>query len=137
MNSNFNSETKAINAPCSIVYNKLTDLSNMAEEAKVANSDKMQIEILDADSCQVNIKPVGNIVLRIVERIPGKAIRLEAEKSPVPVAVWIHTNEVDDSNSELEVKIESQLNMFIKAMAEKPLRDAADKLAELLSSIRY
>ena len=124
------------------VYNKLSDLNNLSsvkdrlEQVKDQVSDKLKDIQFDQDSITLNVQGM-NVTLRIVEREPMKCIKFEGDKTPIPVNLWIQILPDGAENAKLKVTIGAELNIFIKKMAEKPLKEGAEKIAEMLSIIKY
>ena len=149
----FESEIKQLSAPQVRVYEKFSDLRNLQalrerlndplvqEKMQAALSDeqvaeaKKQLETLTFDADNVTIQsPVGQVTLTVVEREEPKLIKFESAGSPVPVNLWIqimHSGE----GSKLKVTIGAEVNMFMRAMVAKPLKKAADGLANMLSAV--
>lgn len=124
------------------VYNKLSDLNNLSslkdrlEEVKDQLGDKLKDIQFDQDSITLNVQGM-NVTLRIVEREPMKCIKFEGDKTPIPVNLWIQILPDGAENAKLKVTIGAELNIFIKKMAEKPLKEGTEKIAEMLSIIKY
>jgi hypothetical protein len=91
---------------------------------------------VDRDSLTLTIQGM-NLTLRIVEREPMKCIKFEGDKSPIPLKLWIQMLPVTAEQAKLKVTIEAEVNFFMKAMVAKPLKEGAEKLAEMLSRIPY
>lgn len=124
------------------VYNKLSDLNNLASIRAQLDTMKEKlggkIEDMTFDSDSLTLKVQGfNITLRIIEREPMKCIKFEGEKTPVPINVWIQILPVTDEQAKLKVTIRAEVNMFMKAMVSKPLQEGAEKLADMLAMIPY
>ena len=90
--SDYVSSIKAIAAPRTRVYQRLSDLSGLAniqdrlpEEAR----EKITIEPIDSDSCAFVVPGAGRLVLRIIEREPEGTIKLATEQSPIDLTLWI------------------------------------------------
>lgn len=150
------SKVNEVMAPCQTVYNKLSDMSRLAHlkeklddpqfqeqlsslpEGKVEDVKKhIQNMRFDTDSVSVDVPGIGEIALRVIERDPGKCIKLESENSPIHFFAWIQTLPVTEDTSKLKVTLDADLNMFIRAMIGGKLQEGVDKLAEMLARIPY
>lgn len=131
------SEIKSIAAAQSIVYAKLSDLSNLNSLAEKMPEDKIKLVGVDRDSCTLSVNPVGQLSLKIIERQPDGLVKFEAENSPVPFNVWIQLKEAAPEDTRMKITLRAELNMFVKPMLDKPLRDGVDKLAMILASLKY
>lgn len=148
--SEFKSEVKQIGAPQSVVYAKISDLSNletlkqrMADPAEMGQDkvDQMAQYIdnvsFDTDSITISGSPVGSVCLKIIEREAPKTIKMQGEGTPIPLNMWIQLLPNGDSASALRVVVKAELNFFIKQMVSKPLQKAVDGIAEMLARIPY
>ncbi len=134
--SKFESQIKTIPHKTDIVYQKLTDLSNLEKVKDKIPQDKMKDIEFDADSFRFTVDPVGKIGLRIIDKEENKTIKFKSEQSPIDFFVWIQIKEVDEQ-TKVKLTLEAELNPFIKGMVSKPLQEAVDKLAELIAGFPY
>ena len=153
--SKFESEVRYMSQDVQTVYNRFSDLRNleslrekladpavqekMAEQlpADKIEEAKKQLEgmVFDQDSVQLTT-PVGQLVLRIVERDEPKCIKFVSEGSPIPLTLWIQLLPHGEVETKLRVTVGAEVNFFMKGMVSKPLQQAADGLANILSVIR-
>ena len=89
----------------------------------------------EADAIHI-ASPMGNITLRVVEREAPKCIKFASEGSPVQLYVWIQLLPHGAYESKLRVTVGAEVNFFMKGMVAKPLQQAADGLANMLSALR-
>jgi len=113
--TDFVSEQKSIPCGEERIYNTLSDLSNLEKFRDRIPADKIKSFTCDADSCTVSVDPVGEVTFNVIEREPFKTIKFITSKSPMPLTLWIQ----------------------MKPMLQKPLQDAVDKLADMLTKIQY
>ena len=155
--SKYESQIKEIGAPQDAVYTKLADLSNLAQvrerlndpavrehlkaqvsEDKIQDiSQKLDTMTFDTDFVTIDMPPVGQITLRVIEREPYKCIKYQAQNSPIPLTLWIQILPISPTNSKLRVTLDAQLNMFMKMMVEKHLRTGIDRFADMLTMLPY
>lgn len=153
----FESSVKIINYPQGQVYAKLSDLSNLsvlkeriddpmfqaAAASKVPQDKLEQVKeriknmTFDRDSITTTVPPMGELSLRIVDRDEPKCIKFEAVNSPIPAHLWIQLLPVTETQCKMKLTIRAELNMFIKAMVSKPLKEGVEKLADMLAMIPY
>ena len=153
--SKFESDVKYIPQDVETVYNRYSDMRNlemlrerlqdpmvlekMAEQlpADKLEEAKKQLEgmVFDEDSVQLS-SPVGQMTLRIVERDEPKCIKFASEGSPIPLYLWIQLLPHGEFETKMRVTVGAEVNFFMKGMVSKPLQQAADGLANILSVIR-
>ena len=99
--------------------------------------DKITSLSFDADSISINMAPVGDVGMRIVEREEPKNIKFEATQSPLPFNFWIQLVPIDENSCKMRLTMKADINPFIKAMVSKPLQEGIEKIADALAMIRY
>lgn len=156
----YKSEVKKIFAPIERVYERLSDLNNLAviqqgldnpeamERIKQQAGDKVSPEQLeqiveklrslqfDRDSVSGNT-PIGTATLRIIEREPDKTIKFAAEGMPVAANMWIQLLPQNESECAMRLTLKADLNFFIRQMVGKKLEQGVDGLAQMLASLQY
>ncbi|MBR5052868.1 MAG: SRPBCC family protein [Bacteroidaceae bacterium] len=156
----YKSEVKKIFAPIERVYERLSDLNNLAviqqgldnpeamERIKQQAGDKVSPEQLeqiveklrslqfDRDSVSGNT-PIGTATLRIIEREPDKTIKFAAEGMPVAANMWIQLLPQNESECAMRLTLKADLNFFIRQMVGKKLEQGVDGLAQMLASLPY
>ena len=138
----FESEVKHVPYNQERVYTKLADLNNLASVRERLDllKDKLEgkLEDMSFDQDSLTLKVQGiSLTLRIVEREPMKCIKFEGDKTPIPLNLWIQILPVTDVEAKMRVTIGAEVNMFMKAMVSKPLKEGVDKLADMLAMIPY
>lgn len=156
----YKSEVKRIYAPIGRVYERLSDLNNLAviqqgldnpetmQRIQQQAGDKVKPEQMeqiveklrelqfDRDSVSGNT-PMGTATLRIIEREPGKTIKFTAEGIPVAANMWIQLLPAGDSECAMRLTVKADLNFFIRQMVGKKLEQGVDGLAQMLASLPY
>lgn len=153
----FESNVKVIGYSQELVYAKLSDLTNLsvikeriddpmfqaAVEGKISQDklekvkDRIKDMTFDRDSVTANVPPLGELSLKIIEREEPKCIKFEAVNSPIPANLWIQLLPVAEGQCKMKLTVRAELNMFIKAMVSKPLKEGVEKLADMLAMIPY
>lgn len=131
------------------VYNTLSDLTNLkalkeripegstGDEKIDEVKEKLSDLEFDKDSMSITISPVGKVSMRIVDREEPKMIKFESEKSPIGFRFWIQVLPVEPTTSKLRLTIDADVPFFAKGMVEQPMRDAIEKIAEMMTAIPY
>ena len=138
----YESEIKQVPYSQSRVYDRLADLNHIADYTHLLDQlpqDKVKIENLhyDRDSLGFSIAPIGNVEMRVVERDDPKLIKLEATTAPIPRTVWIQILPTAPDASKMKLTLRTELNIFMKGMVQKPLREGIDQVATILASLEY
>ena len=156
----YKSEVKKIFAPIERVYERLSDLNNLAiiqqgldnpeamERIKQQAGDKVSPEQLeqiveklrslqfDRDSVSGQT-PIGTATLRIIEREPAKTIKFAAEGMPVAANMWIQLLPQSENECAMRLTVKADLNFFIRQMVGKKLEQGVNGLAQMLASLPY
>ena len=135
--SKFESSVKMVPYPQQAVYDNISDLRNLEKVRDRVPEDKVSDFSYDEDTVTLNVPPVGDLKLRIVEREEPKCVKFETVQSPVPFNVWVQVLPVDDNNAKMKVTVKAELNPYIKSMVEKPLQEGVEKIADALAQVHY
>ena len=119
------------------VFRNISDLRNLEKVRDRVPEDKVNDFAFDEDTVSLNVAPVGELKLRIIERDEPKCVKFETAQSPVPFNVWIQVLPVTETTSKLKVTVKAELNPFIKGMVSGPLQDGVEKIADALAQIHY
>ena len=133
----FESSVKQIPYSQEAVYQNISDLRNLEKVRDRVPEDKVQDFSFDEDTVSLNVPPVGELKLRIIERDEPKCVKFETAQSPVPFNVWIQVLPVTETTSKMKVTVKAELNPFIKGMVSGPLQDGVEKIADALAQIKY
>lgn len=133
----FESSVKQIACRQTTVYNNLSDLSKLQQLKDHLPADKQDGFSINSDSISIKSPMGSDILLRIIEREAPKTIKFEAANAPVPLNFWIQLLPVTDDSCKIKLTIKADIPFFMKAMAEKPLSEGLEKVAEALAMIPY
>lgn len=135
--SKFESNVKQIPYPQQNVYDMLSDLTNIEKVKDKVPGDKLKDLTFDKDTISVNVPPVGQVSMRIIEREEPKMIKFVSEKSPMSFNFWIQVLPTDEHNSKMRLTIDADIPFFAKGMVSGPLQEGVEKIAEALAMIPY
>jgi hypothetical protein len=133
----FESSVKQIPYPVEDVYRNISDLNNLERVRDRIPEDKLNSFSFDSDSVSVNVAPVGDLKLRIIEREENKCIKFETVQSPLPFNLWIQVLPVTATESKMKVTVQADIPFMLKGMVAGPLQDGVEKIADALSKIPY
>ncbi len=132
----FESSIRQIDFPQAKVYAKLSNLENVEAMRDKLPEDKVKDLKFDRDSLTLTT-PMGAVKLEIVEREEPKCIKFAASESPLPFNFWIQLLPVTDSSCKMKLTIKAELNMLLLGMVKGPLKEALEKIADVLQMIDY
>ena len=156
----YESEIKYLNFEQTLVYEKLSDLrnldnlrqkiadpaaadllkSNLPPEIKPEQIDKFReyAEKMELGADYIKIaSPMGEVTMRLVEQEAPKCIKFGTTTSPLPFNLWIQIVPTGEAECKMKLTIGAEVNMFMKAMVNKPLQKAANGLADMLARLPY
>jgi hypothetical protein len=133
----FESSIKQIPYSVEDVYRNISDLSNLERVRDRIPEDKLNSFSFDQDSVSVNVAPVGDLKLRIIEREENKCVKFEGVQTPLPFNLWIQVLPVSETESKMKVTVQADIPFMLKGMVAGPLQDGVDKIADALSKIPY
>lgn len=135
--SKFESSIKQIPYSQKAVYDKISNLENLEKVRDRIPADKVQDFTFDKDSVSVNVSPVGEIKLRIINREEPKCVKFETAQSPLPFNLWIQVLPVTETTSKMKVTVDADIPFMLKGMVSGPLKDGIEKIADALAMIPY
>ena len=150
----YESEIHVVARPIDEAYAKFSDLNNLAAIKEKLNdsafAEKMSHELdeekqeqarkmidgmtFDTDTMSIS-SPLGDVMLRIIERDAPKLVKMEAENTPIPLNMWIQLVPIDESSCKIRVTIGAEVNFLMKAAVSGPLKKAADGVARMLALV--
>ena len=133
----FESSVKQIPYAVEDVYRNISDLSNLERVRDRVPEDKLNSFSFDSDSVSVNVAPVGDLKLHIIEREDNKCVKFESVQSPLPFNLWIQVFPVSATESKMKVTVQADIPFMLKGMVAGPLQDGVEKIAEALSKVPY
>lgn len=133
----FESSVKQIPYSVEDVYRNISDLSNLERVRDRIPEDKLKSFSFDKDSVSVNVAPVGDLKLRIIEREEGKCVKFEGVQTPLPFNLWIQVLPVTATESKMKITVQADIPFMMKGMVAGPLQDGVEKIADALSQIPF
>lgn len=133
----FTSEVKTISHNDADVYRVLSDLSKLELVKDKIPEDKLKEFSFDKDSVSFQVDPIGKVTFLVVEREPNKLVKFKSEKFPFDVFLWIQLVSKAEKDTRMRMTIKADLNPFIRGMIEKPMKEAVDKISDMLAQLPY
>jgi len=130
----YESELKTISSSGEMVFNILSDLTNLKKIADNPTfAEKAKDMQYDTDSCSFAVDGFGRVGFRIVERTPFSSIKMTSENAPVSVSVDVIIDAIAENQSTLKLILVAELPAMIKMMVGSKLQDGVNAIAELLA----
>ena len=135
--SKYRGKAVVVNGNVEDVFSKIANLGayqqyvdSMPADIKAKLSD---VRFTD-DSIVLNANPVGEIVLKQTRLESPSLIEMQAQNSPVPMALSIVTSPVGDS-TEVVPSIDVEIPAMLRPLVGGKLQEAADKMSEILGML--
>ncbi len=125
----YESKQQQIRRPAEMVYTALSDFNNFTPLV----ADRVDDWKVDGDTCSFKVRGIA-MGLRMVEKIPGSLIKLEAtDASPIGFTFWLQLKEAAPYDTRMRLVLHAEMNMAIKMMIGGKLRDGIDQMADQIA----
>lgn len=136
----YKSEKVGIAYPASAVFEKFSNLEGLGELLKNVPEGKIpadQLEMLGkvrvtSDTISFPAGPVGDIMLRLVEKEAPVLIRLEGVGTPVPLGLAMHIVPLTPETCETYVQIDLKIPALMAPMVNGPMQKMVDQFGQML-----
>lgn len=143
--SEFKSSPRRINASAEAVYDKLSNLEGFREILANVPSSAIpaeQREMLDqitvtSDSISFPAGPVGQLTMKVSEKIRPTTIRMEGQGTPVAMSMTLELASVAETECEAAVALDVAIPPMLKPMIGGTLQKMADQFADVLQQLKY
>ena len=100
---------------------------------------RRHLETLEAtaDSVSLDVQPIGRIAIEVVDRQPSKCVKYTSTNSPIGFNLWVQLVPTSATECKMKLTVDAQLNPFMAAMIEKPLKEGINKMADMLATLPY
>ncbi|MFW5792843.1 MAG: hypothetical protein ACOCWC_01065 [Bacteroidota bacterium] len=125
----YKSKNSDINASCETVYNFMANFNNFEKlmPSQVKNWKS------DGETCSFTIESLSELSMKINNKVPNKSINIISYgKNPVDYTLDCFFWPVGKDKCEVEIIFNADLNAFIKMVADKPLQNFVNMLADKL-----
>jgi len=117
------------------IFSFLADVSRMAQ---LMPQEKIKTVSHTSDECIFEAEMVGKVVLRVVNREPYKTIKysFESEKGG-NFFFWIQLLEPQVGITKVKLTLKTEMNAFMKLVAEKPLKKMLDEMVDKFTAASF
>ena len=140
----YKSEVKKIYAPVGRVYERLSDLNNLAVIQQGLDNPEAMERIQQQAGDKVSPEQLQQIVVKLrslqfdTDSVSGDTPMGTATlRIPVAANMWIQLLPSGDNECAMRLTIKADLNFFIRQMVGKKLEQGVDGLAQMLASLPY
>ena len=125
----YQSKTITVNKPFEEVYGKVSDLRNLEQFRDRIPKEYTVNFKCDTDYVQFRVTPVGDLLLRIIERGADK-IRLNIEKLPFKAEICMIISELEPLKTSFGIELNADIPIFLKPMIRAKLQDGINTVTE-------
>ena len=132
----YNGKTTVVNQSAQDLFDKFSNLQNLQERVESLPEDvkaKMGTIRFTEDSFIIVTPQVGEVALKIKERIEPSKIVFCTESSPIPLELSVNFNAINENSTEVSTAIEVDVPMMLRPIIGPQLQKAADGFGETLS----
>lgn len=133
----FTSEVKTILYRDADVFRVLSDLRKLELIKDKIPEERIKDFSFDEDSVSFRIEPLGAVTFLVVEREPNKLVKFKSDKLPFEVFLRIQLVSNAEKDTQLRLTVKADLNPFISGMVEKPMKEAMEKISDILAQLQY
>jgi carbon monoxide dehydrogenase subunit G len=128
----FESAPVVLNTPCEEVFSFLSDFRNI----KQVMPDQIINWEAEKDSCSFTIQGMADLSMRLASKSDCRNIHIISEgNNPIEYSMDYFFIKKGDSQCEVTVLLEAELNAFLKMMASRPLQNLVDMIAGKLKEM--
>ena len=133
----FVSDIKTILHSNADIYRVLSDMSKLNLVKDQISSNKIEGFTFNRDSCSFKVNPIGEVKFDVVERQPNKLVKFKSGNLPFDVFLWVQLVSQSEKNTKMRLTVRADLNPFLKPIISQPMKEALDKIADLLTQLPY
>ena len=125
------SKQQQIFRPAAQVFPYISNLSLLTP----AVADKVEEWQATEDTCSFKFKGF-TVALRIEEKVENKHVKIVGDGGTVPMdfAFWVQLHQVSDNDTRIRLVLHADLNMMMRMMLDKKLREGLDQAVESLAA---
>lgn len=133
----FTSDVKTILHNDADVFRVLSDLRKLELVKDKIPEEKLKDFSFDQDSVSFRVDPVGKVTFLVTEREPNKTVKFKSDKFPFDIFLWIDLESSSEKETRLRMTVKADLNPFIRGIVERPMKEAVDKISDILAQLPY
>lgn len=134
----YSSKTIELQLPVATVYARISDIggfqSRIDQLPDEVKSKIGSVRFTD-DSIIINAAPMGDMVLKVTERIPEKRVAFTAQGAPVPLIMAINVEAAGEDRTNVVTSIDVEIPAMLKPMVGPKLQEAAEKFGDMIRNL--
>ena len=134
----YSSKTIELQMPVETVYARISDIGGFQSRIDQLPEDvrsKIGSVRFTDDSIIINAAPMGDMVLKVTERIPDKRVAFTAQGAPVPLVMAINLEAAGDDKTNVVTSIDVEIPAILKPMVGPKLQEAAEKFGDMIRNL--
>jgi len=117
------------------VYKYISDFRNFAN---MLPTDRLRNLEITGDTLSFDIDGLGNIGLKIAETKPfSQLVITRTEDSSADFTLWFNIAAASEIQSQVNLTLQTNLNMFLEMMAKGPLQQFVDLIIDRLAEVKF
>jgi carbon monoxide dehydrogenase subunit G len=129
------SKTGQVNGSQEVVYRYISDFRNFSH---LLPADRLRNLEITGDTLRFGMDGLGNIGLKIAERTPcSQLVITGTEDSPADFTFWFNIKSISENQSQVNLILHANLNMFLEMMAQGPLQQFVDMIVDKLAAMPF
>lgn len=141
----YKSSPVGIKSSAETVFNKLSDFSNLKslmEKVPESSIPADKKEMFDSvkvtsDSISFSAGPVGDVTLKVTEKLPPELIKLEGVNTPVAISLSLLISPVSAESCEAMVEIDIAIPAMLKPMIGGTIQKMTDQFSQVLGALKF
>lgn len=130
-------DVKTIPYSDTVVFRTLSDLNNLKQIENLIPKDKIESVSFEKESVSFIVDSIGSVIFSLMVSEPNELIKFKLEKPPFDIFLSIMLTSKSEKITELALLVEYSLNLFIKGLFEKWMRELIDTLSDALVKLPY
>lgn len=129
------SKTGQVKGSQEAVYRYISDFRNFSH---LLPADRLRNIEITGDTLRFAIDGLGNIGLKITEKTPfSQLVITGTEDSSADFTFWFKMKEIAENQSNVNIVLHANLNMFLEMMAQEPLQQFVNMIVDKLAAMQF
>lgn len=134
----YSSKPTEVAMPVSSVYERVSNPAAFQERLDALPEEvraKLGAVRFTEDSIIITAAPMGDMVLKITERVADKRVAFTAESALVPLIMSINLDAKTPESTEIVTAIDVEIPAMLRPMVGPKLQEAADKFGDMVKNL--